>query len=141
MSAWRRWLRFNGVGLLGVGVQVAPIAWMVNVCGLDYRVATTTGVALAVTHNFIWHWRWTWRDRARPGHALKTLLRFALTNGAVSTMGNLAAMRVLVGVLGLAVAPASLVAIAGCGLVNYWLGDKVVFNDTGYERTSVPRVL
>jgi len=58
-SAWERWLTFNGVGLLGMGLQLTLMAAMIRM-GLHYLAATGLAVEATVLHNFIWHQRWTW---------------------------------------------------------------------------------
>ena len=131
MTLWsrcRRFLAFNGVGAIGIAVQLAVIAVLAEGIGLDYRAATVAAVAAALGHNFTWHWVWTWADRRTTGAPmLPALGRFLLANGAVSLVGNVVLMRVLVGSVGLPVLPASGLAIAACGLVNYWLADRHVF--------------
>lgn len=128
MEGMGRWLRFNGVGAMGMGVQVGTIALLTGTCRADYRVATAAGVAAAVLHNYAWHRRWTWADReGADRRPYATLARFAVTNGAVSLVGNLAVMTMLVGGAGVPPVPANLVAIAVCSLVNYWLADRIVF--------------
>ena len=59
MNIWHRFFRFNTVGALGIGVQLAALWLLVDVAGLHYSLATMAAVGLAVLHNFAWHWRWT----------------------------------------------------------------------------------
>lgn len=122
-----RWLRFGGVGALGVGVQLGVLALLESAAGLNYAAATFMAVAAALVHNFFWHRAWTWRDRRGHGSALSQFVRFVGANGLVSLFGNVALMFVLVGACGLPAVPANLIAIATCGVANYWLGDRVVF--------------
>ena len=127
MTAWQRFLGFNGVGTFGVGVQLVTVGTLIHGAGVNAVVATAIGVAAAVAHNFVWHTHWTWADRPiAQGQVPRTFARFALSNGAVSLGGNLVLVSLLVG---LAVPPlvANMIAIAACGLVNYGLADRVVF--------------
>jgi putative flippase GtrA len=124
----RRWIRFNGVGLLGVAVQLVVLAWMVR-HGANYLWATAAAVEAAVLHNFVWHERWTWADR-RAGSAatlLVRLARFHLVNGVISMIGNLIAMRVLTGSFGVDPVPANLAAILICSTANFAAGELLVF--------------
>src|SRR5262249_31589394 len=114
-------------GGIGIAVQIA-VLWLLTRAGVPYLAATALAVASAVVHNFVWHQRWTWADRRRDEAPLRTFASFALANGAVSLVTNLVAMAALVGALGLAPVAANLVAIAAAGLVNFWLGDRVVFS-------------
>lgn len=127
-AAARRFVRFNAVGALGIGVQLAALWALTDLAGLPYIPATVVGVSLAIAHNFFWHLRWTWRDRAPSGsRAVRAFLSFVAANGAVSYGGNLVVMMALVSGAGVPVIPANLIAIAACGLLNFWLGDRLVF--------------
>ncbi len=120
--------RFSVVGAIGIAVQLGVLE-LLRRSGVDYLLATTLAVEAAVVHNFIWHERYTWRDRAGAGawQSAARLVRFHLTNGAVSVVGNAVAMRWLVGEAHLPVVPANLAAITACWLLNYVLSDRVVF--------------
>jgi hypothetical protein len=60
-----RWLKFNAVGGIGIGVQLAALAILKSVLHVDYLAATASAVEAAILHNFFWHERFTWADRAR----------------------------------------------------------------------------
>jgi putative flippase GtrA len=62
---------------------------------------------------------YTWRDRRTDSALLDQLLRFHLSNGLVSLVGNLALMRILVGKADLSVLAANSIAILCCSLVNF----------------------
>jgi putative flippase GtrA len=127
MNQWARFARFNAVGTAGIAVQLAALWLLADVAHLHYLLATPAAVALAVLHNFAWHWQWTWHDRAQPGELLSAFARFAAANGAISLAGNLAVMTTLVSGAHVAPVAANAVAIVVCGLLNFWLGDAVVF--------------
>ena len=84
-------------------------------------------------HNFLWHERFTWADRASVTRrqALLRLVRFNLTTGAVSILGNLLLMRLLVGLAHLPSLAANLASIAGCSLVNFLVSEYIVFRAGG----------
>ena len=148
-----RWVKFNAVGGIGVGVQLAALAVFRSWLQLDYLLATALAVEMAVIHNFLWHERCTWADRpcARPVESLVRLAKFNASNGAVSIVGNLVLMRLLVGEMKFNYFAANLVAIVICSLVNFFLGDRFVFaaeakpaaisNSKGAEPRSAGRVL
>jgi dolichol-phosphate mannosyltransferase len=123
-----RWLQFNFVGALGIGVQLAVLAAL-TAAGLGYLAATALAVEAAIVHNFVWHERLTWRDRRTPllRRGLGRFLRFQAANGLISLLGNLLIMRLLVGALHLPVLWANLGAIAVCGVVNFLVSDRLVF--------------
>ena len=127
---FRRWLRFNAVGGIGIGVQLAALAIFRSLLHLDYLLATILAVETAVLHNFLWHERFTWADRpaVRFRHSLGRLVRFNASNGLISILGNLLLMRLLVGGLGMQYFVANLIAIAVCSLVNFLLSNCFVFH-------------
>jgi putative flippase GtrA len=134
-TGWRviaaRWVKFNVVGGVGIAVQLAALAGFRSALHLDYRLATAFAVEAAVIHNFFWHQRFTWVDRpeGKTGKSLLRLARFNLTTGALSILGNLAAMQVLVGIFGMAYLVANAVAIAACSIVNFLVSDRFVFSN------------
>ena len=127
MSTLLRWLKFNLIGGVGVGLQLALLALFVQVLRVNYMVATGLAVELTVLHNFAWHERFTWKDRARAAGLATRLVRFHLGNGLVSIAGNMLLMRLLVGEAGLPVLPANSIAILVCSIVNFFLADRWVF--------------
>jgi putative flippase GtrA len=128
-------MKFNAVGGIGIGVQLAALAILRSWLKLDYLLATGLAVEIAVIHNFLWHERYTWADRParRPVQSLVRLAKFNASNGAVSIVGNLLLMRLLVGELKLNYVVSNLIAIVVCSAVNFLLGDRFVF-----EREVVP---
>ncbi len=126
----RRFLKFNFVGGLGIGVQLAALAVFRSWLKLDYLLATGLAVETAVIHNFLWHEHFTWADRpaARPVRSLVRLAKFNASNGAVSIAGNLALMRLLAGGLKINYVASNLFAIVLCSLVNFLLSDRLVFD-------------
>jgi putative flippase GtrA len=125
-AIFQRFAKFSAVGAGGVIVQTVTLAVLLRVAGMHYLVATALAVEASVLHNFVWHRRWTWADRPRSRTAL-TLLRFNATNGAMSLIGNLAVMFVLVSGLKLNPHAANLITIGVCSLVNFALADRFVF--------------
>ena len=121
-----RWLKFNAVGAMGIVVQIAALAICKSLLHLDYLVATVLAVEAAVLHNFVWHERWTWKQRAGPGR-LGRLARFHLSNGAVSIVGNVLCMRLLVGRFHMQYLIANLLSIAATSAANFVLSELYVF--------------
>src|ERR1041385_7240671 len=124
MNRSRRFLVFSFVGVCGIGVQLLALS-LLTLAGMHYIPATAAAVTLALLHNFVWHRLWTWRDRRSGGMA--TFVRFVVANGVVSVAGNLCVMIVLVGGADVNPVAANIVAVAVCGLLNFWLGDAHVF--------------
>jgi putative flippase GtrA len=122
-----RLLKFGMVGAIGIAVQLAVLGGL-TAMRVNYLVATALAVEAAVLHNFLWHQRFTWADRGAGGqYAVKRLLRFHVSNGAISLMGNLLLMRIFVGWLGAPVIIANIATIALCALANFAASDRWVF--------------
>ena len=128
-GVFRTWLKFNAVGIIGVGVQLAALAILRTGLGADYLVATFLAVEAAVLHNFIWHERWTWveRTRQKAGGVIGRLFRFHLANGLISIAGNLVLMWLFVSRLHLHYFLANLIAIGTCSILNFFASDRLVF--------------
>jgi putative flippase GtrA len=124
-----RWLKFNLVGALGIAVQLAVLLGLKSGFHLNYLLATVLAVEAAVLHNFLWHERYTWADRLGPSwrKSLPRLLRFNLAAGGVSIAGNLALMKLLVGVGHVNYLIANGAAIASCSLLNFLVSDAWIF--------------
>jgi len=135
------WLRFNAVGIMGTVLQLVMLSLMVKVFGKpNYLILTGIAVEFSILHNFAWHTKWTWADRMSDGllHKITALLRFNLTTGAVSMLGNLLLMRLFVGTLGWNVQIANLAAIVSCSLLNFVVSDRFVFVESshGYKTNA-----
>ena len=127
MSLAARWGRFNLLGLLGVAVQLTVLAACSRMAPGHYLAATAAAVEVTLLHNFAWHVLYTWRGRVEEMTLSEPLLRFHLSNGAVSLLGNLGLMRVLVQSARLPVLLANGIAIVACSLVNFFQGENWVF--------------
>lgn len=128
-TTWRstatRWLKFNLVGGIGIGVQLLVLVMLKTGLNLNYLIATALAVEAAVIHNFLWHERFTWADRTGGGFA--RFLKFNLTTGLFSVAGNLVLMRLLVGVGHLNYLLANGITITACSVVNFLVSDGFVF--------------
>jgi putative flippase GtrA len=124
-----RWLKFNAVGGLGIGVQLGVLLALKTGFHLGYLLATALAVEAAVLHNFLWHERYTWADRVQPSwrKSLPRLLRFNLTTGGISIVGNLVLLRMFTVCFNLNYMLADAIAIAACSLVNFYMSDLAVF--------------
>jgi putative flippase GtrA len=128
-SVFLRWFRFNLVGGIGIAVQLVLLFLLKSVLHFNYLAATAVAVEATVIHNFLWHERYTWADRVRPSwhNSLPRLLRFNLTNGAVSITGNLGLMKLMIDLGHMNYLVANAIAIALCSLVNFVVSDEYVF--------------
>ena len=123
---WNRWWKFNAVGAMGIVVQLAALTLLKSGVHLNYLLATALAVEAAVIHNFFWHERYTWADRESTSRLIR-FAKFNLSNGAISILGNVALMRLLVGAIGLNYFIANGLSIAGCSLLNFVVSDRLVF--------------
>ncbi len=130
-DGWRttgiRWLKFNTVGAMGIVVQLLALAALKSGLHLDYLLATGLAVEAAVLHNFVWHERFTWVDRGTAGSVGFRLLKFNVTTGAFSILGNLLLMGLLVGGGHVNYLLANVITIAVCSVANFLTSDRFVF--------------
>ncbi len=124
-----RWCKFNLVGAIGICVQFAALFLLKTIVHFDYLLATGIAVQAAVVHNFVWHEQFTWADRLQSSWrlSLRRFLRFNMTTGLVSIVGNLALMKVMVGLGGMNYLLANALAIALCSAANFLVSDTWVF--------------
>ena len=122
-----RWGKFNLVGAVGMAVQLGALALINRLAPGHYMVATAAAIEITLLHNFVWHLHYTWRDRRCRGALRSQLIRFHLSNGLVSMVGNLALMPLLVGEMRIPVVAANAIAILCCSIVNFFLGDQWAF--------------
>jgi putative flippase GtrA len=75
MNPLIRWGKFNLVGAIGMGVQLAALALFNRWAAGHYLYATTAAIELTLLHNFVWHLHYTWRDRRDDSSLLTQLIR------------------------------------------------------------------
>ena len=124
-----RVLKFNMVGGIGIFVQFAALYFLKSTMHINYLTATSIAVEAAVIHNFLWHERFTWRDRTSPSwrNSSRRLLRFNLSTGAVSILGNVALMKIMVDWFHADYLLANAIAVVVCSLANFMVSEKWVF--------------
>jgi putative flippase GtrA len=121
----RRIARFQVVGLIGIGVQLATV-WLLVHGGMRPLLATGLAVECAIVHNFAWHRLWTWRERTDVP-VPTAFLRFQLTNGLVSLLGNVIMVAVLMRAFPMSATAANVIAIAVCAAANFASAEFFVF--------------
>ena len=139
MTTFMRWGKFNLVGAMGMAVQLAALAlfnrWMAG----HYLYASAAAIEVALLHNFTWHLKYTWRDRCDAAPPIQQLVRFHLSNGLVSMLGNLALMRLLVHELHLPLLGSNIVAILCCSVANFYLGNTWAFAEPRKQELQKPK--
>ena len=128
MNTFIRWGKFNLVGAAGMAVQLGALAVFERWAAGHFLAASAAALEITLLHNFVWHFNYTWRDRRDGSTLLSRLMRFHLTNGLVSMVGNLVLMRMLVQEARMPVLVANAVAILCCSIVNFYLGDSWAFD-------------
>ena len=132
-----RWLTFNAVGGIGIGVQLCVLVTLTEWLNLHYLISTGLAVEVTVLHNFLWHERWTWRDRVRSRSRgrLDRLARFHLVTGTLAIVGNVGLTGLYATALNMHYVLANLLAIASCSLMSFVASDRWVFRPV----TRLPR--
>lgn len=127
MNTLIRWGKFNLVGSMGMVVQLCALALLNRWTAGHYLFASAVAIEITLLHNFLGHLHYTWRDRRDRSALLAQLVRFHLSNGLVSMVGNLALMRILVQQAHLPLLVSNSIAILCCSIVNFCLGDRWSF--------------
>jgi len=115
---WRRFVKFNVVGLTGIVVNEGLLILLAS-SGVYYVYASAVAIEISIISNFILNDLWTFRDR-RHGHVLTRLLKF---NGLmlVGLVVNLAILYAGTYYLAVNYALSNLAGIAVAFVVRYWL--------------------
>ncbi len=118
LNYWRRFIKFNLVGLSGVVVNEGLLVLLAS-AGVYYIYASTFAIEVSIISNFVLNDFWTFRDR-RHGHIVARLLKF---NGLmiVGLAVNLLILFAGTSYLGVNYAVSNLVGIGAAFLVRYWL--------------------
>jgi putative flippase GtrA len=127
MNTLMRWGKFNLVGAMGAAVQLTALALLNRWTGGHYLLASAAAIEITLLHNFIWHQHYTWRDRRDRTAWLRQFVRFHLSIGLVSMLGNLVLMRLLVDRAHLPLLLSNVIAIVCCSLANFRLGNNWAF--------------
>ena len=127
MNSMIRFGKFNLVGAMGMAVQLGALAVFNRWMSGHYLYASAAAIELTLLHNFAWHVCYTWRDRRDESSRLRQLVRFHLSNGLVSMLGNLALMQLLVHEAHLPLLVSNLIAIVCCSVANFCLGNNWAF--------------
>lgn len=127
MNTVVRWGKFNVVGAMGMGVQLGALALLNWIVPGHYLLATAAAIEVTLVHNFVWHLHYTWPDRRNRAEMLTQCVRFHLSNGLVSIVGNLLLMRVLVEETRMPLLAANCIAIVCCSIINFALGNNWAF--------------
>jgi putative flippase GtrA len=137
MNAFSRWGRFSLVGAIGMAVQLAGLALFNRWTAGHYLYASAAAVELTLLHNFMWHLHYTWRDRRDSSTRFRQFVRFQLSNGLVSIVGNLAIMRLLADEVRLPLLVSNFIAILCCSIANFCLGNNWAFAATARVNEQV----
>jgi dolichol-phosphate mannosyltransferase len=118
---WLQLLRFGIVGCAGYVINLGVFAVLVEELGLHHLLGAVGAFCVAVFNNYLWNRYWTFGPGdGHPG--FEALRFFAVSTGAL--LINLAALQVLVAVIGLSALPAQALAVAFAMPFNF-LGNKL----------------
>ena len=124
-----KWLRFNTIGVMGVGVQLSVLLTLRSHLEINPFVASFFAIQCAVIHNFLWHQKWTWSNAKVSGRKaiFRRFLRFSSSSGTISTIGTLGFTAILVQAVNLPYVVCNLLAIAACNVANFLFSNTFVF--------------
>jgi putative flippase GtrA len=124
-----KWMRYNAIGVMGVGVQLSVLVALRKFFDFNPFVATFFAIQCALIHNFLWHQRWTWRSNRSGGKkaAFRRFLRFTTSSGTISTVGTLGFTALLLHAMNLPYIVCNLMAIGACNIANFLFSHTFVF--------------
>lgn len=128
MNPLHRFGRFLLVAAMGMALQLTALAIFHRLFPHHDLLTTAAALELTLLHNFTWHLHYTWRDRQHS--RLRQCLRFHLSNGLLSMLGNLTIVALVMRTARLPLIAANIIAIAACSLGNFYLGNRWVFTKT-----------
>jgi len=135
-----RWLKFNLVGGIGIGVQLAVLAALKSGLHLNYPLAITLAVEAAVIHNFFWH-ETLYLERSRKNNFVVYSIGEVQSKQRPSFhLGNLLLMRVFAGLFHLNYLAANFNRDHLCSLANFLVSDRFVFQIVASKLNHRPRV-
>jgi putative flippase GtrA len=125
----RKWMRFNAIGVMGVGVQLSVLMVLRTYFNFNPFVATFFALQFALVHNFLWHQRWTWSGNRTIGRraAFRRFVRYTSSSGTISTVGTLCFTALLFQALNLPYVVCNLMAIGACNIANFLFSHTFVF--------------
>src|SRR5687767_3249991 len=125
----KKWLRYNAIGVMGVGVQLSVLIALKTMFDLNPFVATFFAIQCALIHNFFWHQRWTWRGTATAGKgaSFRRFLRFTSSSGTISTLGTIGFTALLLQAVNLPYIVCNVMAIGACNIANFLFSHNFVF--------------
>jgi putative flippase GtrA len=128
-NVFKKWLKFNAIGAMGVGVQLLSLLLITRLFHMNYLFATLIAVQFALVHNFFWHQRWTWRDSKAGSRkeSLKRFVKFNSSSGALSMLGNLGFTAFIVHTVHLPYLASNLAAIGATNIANFMFARNFVF--------------
>src|SRR5436309_8998592 len=125
----KKWMRFNAIGAMGVGVQLLLLSLLTTTFHFGYLLSTAIAVQCALIHNFFWHQRWTWKSAVPSSKKewFRRFVKFNSSSGSISMLGNLGFTSVIVQAIHLPYLISNLLAIATCNIANFLLARNFAF--------------
>jgi putative flippase GtrA len=122
-----RAIAFVSVGIAGFLVQSVTLAILTLGAHQPVAIATAIGVEASLLTNFCWHEHWTWRDRVDAKTRWRRLVRFHVTNGVTSLVGNTALTVVFANWWRLNPLAGNAIAVGLLSAINFVAADRWVF--------------
>lgn len=135
--AYRRWGRFNLVGLAGFIVQLGLLAWLTRWWNWHYLAATALAMQVVIVQNYVAHSHWTWADRPVRSPRERRLRPLRYLAAKVLSLGlNLTLTAAFVSRLRLPPEVANVLAVGVCAVFNYAAADRFVFRENEGQSTE-----
>ena len=121
-----RFARFGAVGLSGLVVNTAVLAFLTDFVGLFYVVSAVFATQVSTLWNFCFTEVWVFSDReARRGRGSRMALFFLMNNAALALRGPL--LIVLTSGLGMHYALSNVISLASLTLLRFAIADSWIW--------------
>lgn len=81
IQKFSRIIKFGTVGISGIFVNSAILAFLTEIVRIDYRFSAISAIEISILNNFLWNSVWTWKDHKATDSAsiLRRLFKFHLS--------------------------------------------------------------
>lgn len=129
IQKFSRIIKFGTVGVSGIIVNSAILAFLTEIVRIDYRLSAITAIEISILNNFLWNSVWTWKDHKATGSGsiLRRLLKFHLYCIFTAFFINYGLLVLLTELFNIPYMISNLIGIAIGSAVNYLTSHFWVF--------------
>jgi len=126
---FRRIIKFQFIGWLGVLVNLGVLWVLKGQLGVPLLVAGVCAIETAIIHNFTWHYFHTWRERVAhtPRDYFSRLLKYNAVVASIDFAINLTVLYVFTNFLGMNYLLANIIGMSGGPIFKFLANEHLIF--------------